>query len=103
MKKVEPSGVVMKGVYSIQTSRCTATQEGPITAVWGPPGQTQINVCRMCLEEKIRLGEWEVRRHAFRLIGTALEDQPPGCPGQTAEFCKQPQIISWRVLRLSNR
>ena len=33
MKKVEPSGVVMKGVCSIQTSRCTATQEGPITAV----------------------------------------------------------------------
>ena len=60
MKKVEPSGIVLKGVCSIQTNRCTAKQEGPITAVWGPPGQTQINVCRMCLEEKIRLGEWEV-------------------------------------------
>lgn len=60
MKKVEPSGVVMKGVCSIQTPRCTAKIEGPITAVWGEPGQTQINVCRMCLEEKIRLGEWEV-------------------------------------------
>ncbi len=39
-------------------------EEGPITAVWGPPGQTQINVCRACLEEKIRLGEWEVRGKA---------------------------------------
>jgi len=29
-------------------------------SVWGSPGQTQINVCRICLEEKIRLGEWEV-------------------------------------------
>lgn len=60
MKKVEPSGVVMRGVCSIQTDQCTAKEEGPITAVWGPPGQTQINVCRVCLEEKIRLGEWEV-------------------------------------------
>ena len=60
MKKVEPSGVVMKGVCSLQAPRCTAKTEGAVTAVWGPPGQTQINVCRMCLEEKIRLGEWEV-------------------------------------------
>ena len=37
-----------------------AKTEAPITAVWGPPGQTQINVCRACLEEKMRLGEWEV-------------------------------------------
>ena len=46
MKKVEPSGVVLKGICSIQTDRCTAKKEGPITAVWGPPGRTQINVCR---------------------------------------------------------
>ncbi len=25
-----------------------------------PPGRTQINVCRSCLEEKMRLGEWDV-------------------------------------------
>ena len=60
MKKIEPSGVTLKGVCSIQTERCTAKTEAPITAVWGPPGQTQINVCRVCLEEKMRLGEWEV-------------------------------------------
>jgi len=60
MKKVEPSGIVLRAVCTIQTNRCTAKTEGPITAVWGSPGQTQINVCRICLEEKIRLGEWEV-------------------------------------------
>lgn len=58
--KVEPSGVVMRDICSIQTDKCTAKEGGPITAVWGPPGRTQINVCRACLEEKIRIGEWEV-------------------------------------------
>jgi hypothetical protein len=60
MKKVEPSGVVLKGICSIQTARCTAKKEGPITAVLGPPGRTQINVCRACPEEKIRISDWEV-------------------------------------------
>jgi hypothetical protein len=61
MKKVDPSGIVLNGIYSIQTDRCTAKKEGPITAVWGPLGRTQINVCRACLEEKTRIGEWEVQ------------------------------------------
>jgi hypothetical protein len=60
MHKVEPSGVVLQGVCDIQTDRCTAKAGGSITAVWGPPGRTQINVCRVCLEEKMRRGEWEV-------------------------------------------
>ena len=58
--KVEPSGVVMTGECSIKTSACTSKSRGPITAVWGPPGRTQINVCGACLEEKMRAGEWEV-------------------------------------------
>ena len=60
MHKVEPSGVVLHGVCDIQTDRCTAKAGGAITAVWGPPGRTQINVCRACLEEKMRRGEWVV-------------------------------------------
>jgi hypothetical protein len=66
MTKIEPSGVVLKGVCHTQTPRCTAQEEGPLTAVWGPPGRTQINVCRACLEEKIRLGEWEVEGARLR-------------------------------------
>jgi hypothetical protein len=57
MPKVEPSGVILHGVCDIQTERCTAKTGGAITAVWGPPGRTQIKVCRVCLEEKMRRGE----------------------------------------------
>ena len=60
MHKVEPSGVVLHGVCDIQTDRCTAKATGAITAVWGSPGRTQINVCRACLEEQMRRGEWKV-------------------------------------------
>ncbi|MDH3604814.1 MAG: hypothetical protein OEU26_34855 [Candidatus Tectomicrobia bacterium] len=67
MPKVEPSGVVMHGVCDLQTKSCTAKTSGSITAVWGPPGRTQINVCRACLEEKMRRGEWEVEGARLRL------------------------------------
>jgi len=58
--KVEPSGVVMRGECTIRTEVCTARETAPITAVWGAPGRTQINVCGACLEEMIRRGTWEV-------------------------------------------
>lgn len=58
--KVEPSGVVFSGVCHIQTKRCMAKEWGALTAVWGPPGQTQINVCGACLDEKFRNGEWQI-------------------------------------------
>jgi len=57
--RIEPSGVVMIGECEIQTPFCTALEPAPITAVWGSPGRRQINVCRRCLEEMVRLGEWE--------------------------------------------
>ena len=57
--RIEPSGIVMIGECEIQTPFCTALQPAPITAVWGSLGRRQINVCRQCLEEMIRLGEWE--------------------------------------------
>lgn len=58
--KVEPSGVVMMGECSVKLDVCTARTAKPITAVWAPPGRTQIDVCRACLDEKIRRGEWQV-------------------------------------------
>ncbi len=57
--RIEPSGIVMIGECEIQTPFCTALTPAPITAVWGSPGRRQINVCRVCLEEMVRLGEWE--------------------------------------------
>lgn len=59
--KIEPSGVVFVGVCDIQTDRCIARQSAPVTAVWETPGRIQVNVCRPCLEEKVRLGEWEIQ------------------------------------------
>jgi len=59
--KVEPSGVVFRGICDIQTDRCIARQLAPVTAVWETPGRIQVNVCRPCLEEKVRLGEWEIQ------------------------------------------
>ncbi len=68
MKKIEPSGVILTGVCSVQTDRCTAKEGGALTAVWGPPGRTQINVCGSCLEEKMRIGEWKVQGARVRQL-----------------------------------
>jgi hypothetical protein len=32
-----------------------------LTAVWTSPARLQINVCRPCLEEQVRAGEWEIK------------------------------------------
>jgi hypothetical protein len=58
--KVEPSGVIFSSICQIQTAKCVAKEPKPITAVWVPPGRTQINICGACLDEKIRQGEWKI-------------------------------------------
>lgn len=58
--RIEPSGVVMMGICDIQTPKCSAIELAAITAVWTSPGRSQINVCRECLEEMIRSGQWEI-------------------------------------------
>jgi len=58
--RVEPSGVVMMGICDIQTPKCSAKELAAITAVWTTPSRSQINVCRECLEEMIRSGQWEI-------------------------------------------
>lgn len=57
-----------------------AKEWGALTAVWGPPGRTQINVCGACLEEKFRLGEWQIE--GARLLERAAE---PASPVRAAE------------------
>lgn len=62
MISVEPSGIIMKGICSVQFPVCTAKKENSlITAVWAPPGRTQVDVCNSCLQEKIKIGDWEVK------------------------------------------
>jgi hypothetical protein len=66
MARVEPSGVIFRGSCDVQTERCISREWGALTAVWGPPGQTQIDVCGACLEEKLRTGEWEIEGAMLR-------------------------------------
>lgn len=58
--RIEPTGVLLMDVCSIQTERCVAKETAPITAVWTLPGRVQVNVCRPCLEEQVRAGLWEI-------------------------------------------
>lgn len=64
--KVEPSGVIFSGSCAVQTKRCISRERGALTAVWGPPGETQIDVCGACLEEKVRAGEWQIEGARLR-------------------------------------
>lgn len=57
---IEPTGVLFVGVCDIQTEKCTARTAAPLTAVWSMPAREQINVCRSCLDEMVRRGEWHV-------------------------------------------
>ncbi len=74
--RIEPSGVVMIGECEIQLPFCLALMPAPITAVWASPGRRQINVCRRCLEEMVRLGEWEnPGAHISRRYDIAVYDK----------------------------
>ncbi len=57
--RIEPSGVIFTGTCSVQTDRCRARQSGAVTAVWASPGRLQIDVCGACLDEQVRIGEWQ--------------------------------------------
>lgn len=59
--RIEPTGIVLVDTCSVQTEKCVAREAAPITAVWTMPGRVQVNVCRPCLEEQVRSGEWEIR------------------------------------------
>jgi hypothetical protein len=59
--RIEPSGVVFVAICDVQTEKCIAREAAPITAVWTSPARVQVNVCRPCLEEQVRAGEWEIR------------------------------------------
>jgi hypothetical protein len=78
--KIEPSGVILVGICEIQTPVCQALLPAPVTAVWAPPGRRQVNVCRACLEEQVRDGEWEIPgahvRRRFDVVAYDAKDKP---------------------------
>lgn len=64
--RVEPTGIILVDICNVQTEKCVAKKPAPITAVWTSPGRTQMNVCRPCLEEQIRSGQWEIQGARIR-------------------------------------
>ena len=76
--KIEPSGVVLTGVCEVQTPVCQAVKPAAITAVWAVPARTQINVCRACLEECVRDGEWEIPGARIQQRADAAVYRPDG-------------------------
>ncbi len=60
---VDPMGVEMPVECSVKTAKCTWPKNPKVTPVWQrKPKTLQINVCKACLDEKIRLGEWELQK-----------------------------------------
>jgi len=58
--QIEPTGVIFSGRCEVQSEHCIARDSGALTAVWQLPARKQINVCRACLENEIRAGEWSI-------------------------------------------
>lgn len=95
MKTIEPSGVIMKGICSLQTDKCVANQSpAAITAVWGPPGRTQVDVCAACLQEMIRTGEWEIQGARIEKRADLTVYAPNGKPQLAVEVKQPPSIKS---------
>jgi hypothetical protein len=59
MIKIKLTHVKFSGECEIKGSRCTAGNEGEITAVFDCQNGSQINVCEQCLKAKIAKKEWE--------------------------------------------
>ena len=57
---VRPTGVTMIAECELQLGVCVAREPRPITAVFPENEGRQVNVCRACLEQMVRSGDWEV-------------------------------------------
>jgi len=59
--KVEPSGIVTIGECDLRLPGCLGLTPAPAMAIWTAPGhEVAATVCRSCLDEMVRLGEWEI-------------------------------------------
>lgn len=59
--KVDPSGIVTIGECDLRLPGCRALMPAPVMAILASPSQEVIaTVCRACLDEMVRLGEWEI-------------------------------------------
>ena len=59
--KVDPSGIVTIGECDLRLPGCRALTPAPVMAILVSLGrEVAATVCRSCLEEMVRLGEWEI-------------------------------------------
>lgn len=91
--KIEPSGIVLTDVCSIQTEMCEAKEPAAITAVWSSPARVQINVCRPCLDEQVRSGEWEIPGAKIEKRADILVCSSDNRMQLIVEIKKRPQYI----------
>ncbi len=75
--KIEPSGVVEIGKCDLRLPGCLALTPAPVMAIWVSPGRVvAATVCRFCLSEMVRLGEWEnPGAHLKRRFDIAVYDK----------------------------
>ncbi|WP_420126407.1 hypothetical protein [Longimicrobium sp.] len=91
--KVQPTGIIFVAECDIQSDRCTARTSSPITAVWTTPGREQVNVCRACLEEMVRAGEWEITGARVSPRADLALVSPGGSPLLIVEIKRRPGVI----------
>ena len=59
--KVDPSGIVTIGECDLRLPGCRAVTPAPVMAILVSLGrEVAATVCRSCLDEMVRLGEWEI-------------------------------------------
>ena len=59
--KVDPSGIVTIGECDLRLPGCRALTPAPVMAILVSLGrELAATVCRSCLDEMVRLGEWEI-------------------------------------------
>ncbi|MCR9942005.1 hypothetical protein [Vibrio owensii] len=58
--RVVPTGSILYGVCEIKSENCAARQGGAVTAIMLPDTLEQVNTCKVCLNDKVRRGEWSI-------------------------------------------
>lgn len=91
--RVEPTGIIFVAQCEIQSDRCTARTPNPITAVRTVPGREQVDVCRACLEEMVRAGEWEVTGARVRPHADLALLSSGGTPLMIVEVKRRPGVV----------
>ncbi|MCP4699110.1 MAG: hypothetical protein GY862_19995 [Gammaproteobacteria bacterium] len=58
--KAIPTGVIFYGVCQMANEHCSAKEGGAVTAVFLLPANEQVNVCKTCLDYKVKDRDWNI-------------------------------------------